>query len=63
MNFTARILETHLGSSALFGGAFFVTTFASDGFAQAMAAGAMASASWFAAAPLLRRVIGGIHGA
>ena len=63
MSFYSRFAGSQLGSSALFGGAFFAATLASDGFAPALSAAAAAAASWFAAMPLLKRAIQGIHGA
>ncbi len=63
MSLYARFAGTQLGSSAMFGGAFFVATLASDGLAAAATAGALAAASWFGAMPLLKRAIGGIQGA
>ncbi len=59
----SRFAGSQLGSSALFGGALFAATLSSGGVADAASAGALAAASWFGAQPLLRRVIGGIHGA
>jgi hypothetical protein len=55
----SRFAGTQLGSSLLFGGAFFSGTVATDGLAQAVDAAALAAASWFAAMPLLKRAIGG----
>ena len=60
MSLYDRVAGSQLGSSALFGGAFFTATLASDGLAEAATAGALAAASWFAALPLLKRVIEGI---
>jgi hypothetical protein len=59
----ARFAQTQLGSSALFGGSFFAVTLASDGLAEAAAAGLLAAGSWFAVMPLLRRIIGATAGA
>jgi len=63
MSLYQRIAGSHLGSSALFGGAFFAATAPADGLAQAAIAGSIAAASWFATVPLLRRLIGGLAGA
>jgi hypothetical protein len=63
MNLYSRIAGSHLGSSLLFGGAFFAATLPTEGLSQAAVAGALASASWLGVQPLLKRVIGGIHGA
>ena len=63
MSFYTRFAGSQLGSSALFGGAFFAATLASDGLVPALSVGAAATASWFAAMPLLKRAIQGIHGA
>ncbi len=59
MNLYARIAGSQLGSSALFGGAFFAATLAGEGLSQALATGSLAAASWFAIVPLLKRVAGG----
>ncbi len=59
MNLYSRFAGSHLGSSALFGGSFFVVTFAAEGLAQAAVAGSIAAVSWFAIVPLLKRVTGG----
>ncbi len=63
MSLYARFAGSHLGSSALFGGAFFAATLGSDGLAGAASAGALAAVAWFGIQPLLKRVIGGLHGA
>ena len=57
MSLYERIAGSSLGSSALFGGAFFAATAPADGLAQAATAGALAAASWLAALPLLKRII------
>ena len=54
----SRVAGSQLGSSLLFGGAFFAGTVASDGLAEAATVGALATASWFATVPLLRRLTG-----
>ena len=59
----SRFAGSQLGSSGLFGGAFFATTLASDGLVQALSVGGAAAASWFAVVPLLKRITQGIHGA
>ena len=63
VTFYSRFAGSQLGSSAIFGGALFVATVASGSITEAASAGALAAASWFAIQPLLKRVIGGIHGA
>ena len=63
VSFHSRFAGSHLGSSALFGAAFFAATLASGGLAEAASVGAAAAASWFATQPLLKRIIQGIHGA
>ena len=63
MSLYARFAGSHLGSSALFGGAFFAATLATDGVTQAATAGALAFGSWFASMPLLKRAIGAASGA
>ena len=63
MSFYSRFAGSHLGSSALFGAAFFAASLASDGLAEAATVGAAAAASWFATQPLLKRLAQGIHGA
>ena len=63
MNLYSRLAGSHLGSSVLFGGAFFATTLASDGVSAAATAGAIAAASWFASVPLLKRLSGASAGA
>jgi hypothetical protein len=63
VSFYSRFVGSQLGSSTLFGGAFFAEIFPSDGFVEAAAVGGAAAASWFAAMPLLKRAIQGIHGA
>jgi hypothetical protein len=55
--------SSQFGSSVIFGGALFATTVPSGGLAEAASTGALAAVSWFATQPLLKRVIGGIHGA
>jgi hypothetical protein len=65
-NFVAlysRLAASQLGSSAMFGGALFAATLSSGGIAEAASSGALAAASWFATQPLLKRVVGGRHGA
>jgi hypothetical protein len=57
MSIYQRFAGTQLGSSAIFGGSFFAVTLASGSLADAATAGALAAASWFAAQPLLRRII------
>jgi hypothetical protein len=47
----------------LFGGLFFAATAPADGLAEAAAVGALAAAAWFASHPLLKRMVGAIHGA
>jgi hypothetical protein len=59
----SRFAGSQFGSSAIFGGALFAATIRSGGIAEAASAGALAAASWFATQPLLKQVIGGIHGA
>ncbi len=59
MNLYARIAGSQLGSSLLFGSAFFAATVAADGIAQAAATGSVAAAAWFGIVPLLRRAAGG----
>ena len=63
MSIYSRIAGSQLGSSALFGGAFFAATLASDGLVQAATVGGAAAVSWLAVMPLLKRAIQGIHGA
>jgi hypothetical protein len=63
MSLYSRLGASQLGSSAMFGGAFFLATLASDGLHEAMTAGALAAASWFASQPLLKRLIGAASGA
>jgi hypothetical protein len=63
VSFYSRFAGSQLGSSALFGGAFFAATLASGGLTEAATVGGAAAASWLAAQPLLKRVIQGIHGA
>ena len=63
MSLYTRVAETQLGSSALFGGAFFAATLASDGLAEAAVTASLAGLSWFATLPLLKRAISGIAGA
>ena len=58
MNLYSRIAGTQLGSSALFGGAFFASTLASDGLTDAVTFGAAAATAWFASVPLLKGLIG-----
>jgi hypothetical protein len=58
-----QIARSHLGSSALFGTLFFAATAPSDGVAEAATMGAVAAAAWFAGHPLLKRILGAIHGA
>jgi hypothetical protein len=58
-----HFVGSQFGSSAIFGGALFAATIPSGGIAEAAIAGALAAASWFATQPLLKSVIGGIHGA
>jgi hypothetical protein len=59
----SRFAGSQFGSSLIFGGALFAATIPSGGIAEAVSAGALAAASWFATHPLLKHVIGGIHGA
>ena len=59
----SRIASSHLGSSLLFGGAFFAATLPSDALAEAVTMAAAASVSWFASVPLLKRLIGATAGA
>ena len=59
MNLYVRVAGSHFGSSALFGGAFFAATIVSESFSEALATGSLAAASWFAVAPVLRRLVGG----
>jgi hypothetical protein len=63
MSLYQRIAGSHLGSSALFGGAFFGAAAPVDGLTQAAIAGSLAAASWFATVPLLKRLISGVAGA
>jgi hypothetical protein len=63
MSLYSRFAASQLGSSAMFGAAFFLTALASDGLSEAIAAGALAAASWFASQPLLKRLIGATSGA
>ena len=63
MSLYSRVAASQLGSSAMFGGAFFFAILASDGLSEAAAAGALAAASWFASLPLLKRLIGAASGA
>ena len=63
MSIYSRIAGTQLGSSILFGGALFAGTLLTDGAAQAASAGTLAAAGWFAAVPLLKRMIGALNGA
>ncbi len=63
MTLYARIAGSQLGSSALFGSAFFVATLATDGLGEASMAGGLAAASWLGVQPLLKRIVGGIQGA
>ena len=63
MSLYSRIAGSQLGSSALFGGAFFAATYPADGLAEALTLAGAAAAAWLAAMPLLKRVIEGIHGA
>ena len=58
MSLYSRIAGSQLGSSLLFGGAFFASSLTSDGVAEAATVAALAAASWFAAVPLLRRMTG-----
>jgi hypothetical protein len=58
----SRFAGSQCGSSAIFGAALFAATLPSGGIAEAASAGALAAASWFATQPLLKHVIGGIHG-
>jgi hypothetical protein len=58
-----QIAGSHLGSSAMFGGLFFVATAPTDGLSEAATMGALAAAAWFASHPLIRRIIGAVHGA
>jgi hypothetical protein len=59
----SRFVASPLGSSAIFGGALFAAAIPSGGITEAASAGALAAASWFATQPLLKSLIGGIHGA
>jgi hypothetical protein len=63
MSLYRQIARSHLGSSAMFGGLFFAATVPSDGVAEAAAVGALAAAAWFASHPLIKRIIGAVHGA
>ena len=58
MSLYARLAGTQLGSSTVFGGAFFAATLGSDGFVEAATVGVVASVSWLATLPILKRVIG-----
>jgi len=58
-----RIAGSQLGSSLLFGGLFLATGAASTDLSEAAMTGALAAGSWFAAFPLLKRLIGAMHGA
>ena len=63
MNLYRQIARSHFGSSAMFGGLFFAATVPSDGLAEAGTMGVLAAAAWFATHPLIKRIIGAIHGA
>ena len=63
MSLYRQIAGSHLGSSAMFGGLFFAATAPTDGLAEAATISALAAAAWFASHPLIKRVIGAIHGA
>jgi hypothetical protein len=58
-----HIAGSHLGSSALFGGAFFASDLMNGSVIEAAATGAVAAASWLASLPLLKRIIGAAAGA
>ena len=58
-----RIAGSQLGSSLLFGSLFLASAASSADLAEATVTGALAAASWFAAFPLLKRMIGAVHGA
>jgi hypothetical protein len=63
MDLYSRFAGSQLGSSAIFGGALFAASISSGRITEAASAGALAAASWFATQPLLKSLIGGIHGA
>ena len=63
MNLYRYIAGSHLGSSAMFGGLFFAATAPFDGLTEGATMGALAAAAWFASRPLIKRIIGGVHGA
>jgi hypothetical protein len=58
MSLYQRLAGSQLGSSALFGGAFFASGLMSGSAAEAAATGAIAAASWLAILPLLKRIVG-----
>jgi hypothetical protein len=63
MNLYRQIASSHLGSSAMFGALFFAATVSTDGLTDAAAMGVLAAAAWFASHPLIKRIIGAVHGA
>ena len=63
MSLYARIAGSHLGSSALFGSLLGAFTLATGTAAEAATTASLAAASWFATVPLLKRLIGAVHGA
>jgi hypothetical protein len=58
MSLYQRFAASQLGSSLLFGGSFFAATLATDSAVEAATTGLLAAVSWFAAQPLLTRLIG-----
>jgi hypothetical protein len=58
MSLYHRVAGSQLGSSALFGGAFFASTVSTDGVAEATFVGMMAAGAWFASLPLLKLIVG-----
>ncbi len=63
MNLYRHIAGSHLGSSALFGGFFFGAAAPFDSLTEAATMGALAAAAWLASYPLMKRLIGALHGA
>jgi hypothetical protein len=59
VNLYARIAGSQFGSSILFGGVIFVSTFMADGPAAAASAGAFAATAWLGIVPLVKRLSGG----
>ena len=58
MSLYHRFAGSQFGSSALFGGAFFAGTVATDGVAEAALVALTAAGAWLATHPLLKRIVG-----